>query len=603
MLDSGNRGYTAQGVVWDLKDLYSGVDDSGIEKDLITARERARDFVASCKGKLHQRPLNSEFLLSALRDYESIHEMGMRPRLFAYLYHSADREDHERSQLLQKVEEEWNTISRIIAFFELEIMALPDDLLRELAAYQGLRDYGHFFSCQNQWKPFRLSKAEEDIIKQKELSGKRAFISLFDRIMQSISCKPILDGKEQNVTADEALALLHSPNRMMREKAFHAFLKELQRRGMLFTHILNALTLDSHLENMNRGHHDPMHRMHLTNGVDGTVVQRMMASVEGHYELARRYFRLKAQLLGIGTLKFTDLYAPLEKEAFLVSFSDARRLVLEAVEDLHPLWRSVARELFEKKRIDAEVRRGKQSGSFCKCLSPSEAPYISLNFRGTIRDLMELAHELGHGMHYRLSSGQSFLNFRIPPIFAETASTFFEIHLSRHLMEKEDFLVYHKAIAACRVDRILLTVFRQNVLTRFEQRLHNLRRNGLISEEKICGIWWDENRRLCGDDLHMPSGYRWGWAYIPHLVHRPFYCYSYIFGNLLSLILHEDYLEQGEGSFEKIIQLLNSGSSKAPMELLTEIGLNPGEEAFWERAFHYVARWIEWLDVHEEAET
>ena len=304
--------------------------------------------------------------------------------------------------------------------------------------------------------------------------------------------------------------------------------------------------------------------------------------------------------MGMGTLKYTDLFAPLEKEALLVNLSDARRLFLEAVEDLHPLCHSVARELFEKKRINAEVRRGKQHGSFCKCLSPRQAPYISVNFRGTIRDLMELAHELGHGIHYMLSSKQSFLNFRIPPLLAETASTFFEILLGRHLMKKEEFRVNHKAIAACRMDRILLTVFRQNVLTRFEQNLHNLRRNGPVSEEEISGLWWDENRRLFGEDVQIPPHYHLGWAYIPHPVHRPFYCYSYVFGNLLSIILHEDYLEQGEGFFERIIQLLSSGSSRAPLELLADIGLYPNEQAFWERAFQYVAPWIDSLDLQEE---
>jgi len=587
-----------QDAVWHLEDLYKGHDDPQIDIDLRKTREKALQFVDSHKGKIKKKQLDSESLLSALQDYESIHKTGMGPKLFAYLCHSSDTGDHGGIGLLKKVGEKWSEISQILIFFELQLMALPKGLLMELALHPDLANYRHFLLRQVQWKGFALSETAEKVIKRKNLSGRRTFVSLFDEVMGSLSFSLEIDGVYRDTDAGQAIALLQSVEPAMREKAFHAFLEALQRRGTVFKSILNALILDFHLENSERGHPTPTHRMHLLNGIDESLVEGMMEAVEAHYSLAQRYFQLKAGLLGVKIIKYTDIFAPLVKKPASISIPKAKELLLGAMENLHPLFSSIVHEFFEKNRVDWEMRKGKQRGGFCKCLAPSQKPYISLAYGGTFRDVMELAHEIGHGIHYVLSSKQSYLNFRIVPILAETAATFFEIVQCRYLMEKEEFQMHRQELLACAIERMLLTVYRQNVLTRFEQALYNLRKDRPVNEEEICRLWWDENDKLYGDSVEIAPAYRWGWTYIPHFVHSPFYCYSYIFGNLLSVMLFDNFTDQGDRFMKRIIHLFSSGSSEAPLEMLNEIGLDPKDNSFWDRAFQYMAGLIDCLEMY-----
>ena len=336
-----------------------------------------------------------------------------------------------------------------------------------------------------------------------------------------------------------------------------------------------------------------MHRTHLSNEVNENIIEGMMRAVEDHYPLIRRCFRLKARLLGLEKLKNSDIFAPLKNETLLVSFSDARQLLLEAVETLHPFLYSIVCEIFEKKRIDAEPRTGKQNGAFCKSLAPSLHPYVSMSYTGNINDLMTLAHELGHGIHYRLCSKQGYLNFDPPPILAETASTFMEMVVTDHLRKKEGFRKHRPALLALQIEGILTTVFRQNVLTRFEQAIHNFREDHLLNADEICRLWWEENYRLYGEDVEMIPGYRWGWTHIPHFFHRPFYCYSYMFGNLLSIILFQNYMEKGRDFLDRIIDLFSAGCSRAPLEMLAGMGLSLAEDSFWKQAFQCMEGLIE----------
>jgi len=577
----------ATGGSWDLEDLYHGDGDPHLWQDLVTARDKALGLVVSFKGKINNKNLDPKTVLSAIREYESIHEMGMRPCLFSYLYSSADTRDHKRNRLLQKVKEKWNEISQILAFFELEIKALPEDSLKKLAAHNDLSNYRHFLLNQIQWKPYALSEAEEKIIKQGHLSGRDAFISLYDQFTGALSFSVKIEGESVELNIHQALSLLRSPDRLLREKVFDTFLKELEKHGLVFKNILNALLLAHHQEDVERGHPFPMHRIHLNNEVNESIIENMMGVVEDHYPLARRYLRQKARSLGLEKLKITDIFAPLKEENLLVSFSDATKIMLEAAEELHPVLHSFVREIFTSNRIDAEVRGGKQNGAFCKSMAPSLHPYISMSYAGNMGDLMTLAHEVGHGIHYRLCSEQSHMNFDPPPILAEAASTFMEMVVIEHLMKKKDYQKLRPDLLALQIEGIMTTVFRQNVLTRFEQAIHNKRRDHLLSAREICGLWWEENYRFYGEEVEMTDGYRWGWTYIPHFFHRPFYCYSYIFGNLLSIMLFQNYQEKGDGFLATIIDLLKTGSSRAPIEMIKDMGLDI-ENMCWEPAFQYI---------------
>lgn len=588
--------HLAKGIVWDLDDLYQGQDDPRLDQDLEAVREKAQKFVSSYKGKISDEDLKAQTLLSVIQEYESIHELGMKPYAFAYLYHASDVRDQKRNGLFQRVREAWNEILEMLTFFPLQIMALPENTLKRLARHNALQSYRHHLLQQTKLKPYALSESEETIIQRMRLSGRKALVSFYDEFMASLQVALNIEGQVQSFSVEQALALLYDPNRSLRENAYQTLLEELGRQSVVLRNIFNALLLDHRLENLKRGHPSPMHRVCITDGLDDGIIREMMEVVEAHYSLARRYFRKKARLLGLGKLKIIDLGAPLNDQGTQIPFSGAQGFVLEAMEMLHPSFHSIAHEFFEKNWVDAELRRGKRGGAFCKCFAPSQHPFVMMNYSGNLRDVAILAHELGHGIHYRLASRQRFLNFDPSPILAETASTFNEIVLTQHLLKREELHAQVPTLLSSHMDGIMTTVYRQNVLTRFEQAIHRQRQNQLLSTEEICRLWWHENERLYAEDVEMIPEYRWGWAHIPHFIHHPFYCYSYIFGNLLAIVLYQNLQDKGEDFLEGIMDLLSTGSSQSPAEMFGRLGLDPGQKFLWEQAFRYVEELIDALE-------
>lgn len=578
----------AKGIVWNLDELYPGHDDPTLHQDLEAVREKTERFVSSYRGKISGGDLDAQILLPAIQEYESICELGMKPYAFAYLYHASDMCDQKRSSLFQRVKQAWNEILEMLTFFPLEIMALPETALKRLVKQSALANYRHFLVQQTKLKPHTLSESEEKIIQRMGLSGRKAFVSLYDEFIASLQVAIKIDGHVKSFSVEEVLPLLHHSDRTLRENAFRTLLEELGRQRVVFTNIFNALLLDHHLENVKRRHPSPMHRVCISHGVDEGIVRELMEVVETYYPLARRYFRVKARLLGLDRLKNIDLAAPLVEGGTQIPFPKAREFILEALEAFHPSFHSIVSECFEKKRIDAELRRGKKGGAFCKCFAPSQHPFVLMSYSGDLRDMAILAHELGHGIHYQLASRRSFLNFDPSPILAETASTFNEIVLVQHLLKREHLSAQVSSLLSSHLDGVMVTIYRQNVLTRFEQAIHRLRENQLLSAEKICQLWWEENERLYGEDVEMIPAYRWGWAYVPHFIHHPFYCYSYIFGNLLAIILYQNLQDKGEGFLRKIVDLLRAGSLQSPLQMLAPLGLDPGEKSFWKQPFRYV---------------
>lgn len=586
----------AKGIVWDLDDLYQGQEDPRLDKDLEAVGEKAQVFVSLYKGKIRDADLEAQTLLSAIQAYESIHELGLKPYAFAYLRHASDVRDPKRNSLFQRVQEAWNEILEMITFFPLEIMALPESALRRLEENDALQTYRHFLLQQTELKPHALSEPEETIIQRMRLSGRKALVSFYDEFMASLQVDLEIDDQVKSFSVEQVLSLLYDPDRSLRKKAYQTLLEELGRQSVVLRNIVNALLLDHGLENLKRAHPSPLHRVCITDGVAEGIIGEMMKVVEAHFPLARRYFCKKARLLGLQKLSTTDLWAPLNDERTQIPFSKARGFVLEAMETFHPSFYSIAREFFERNWIHAESRKGKRSGALCKCFAPSQHPFVLMNYSGNLRDMAVLAHELGHGIHYQLASRQSFLGFDSSPVLAETASTFSEILLIQHLLNSKILDAHAPALLSSHLDGIMVTVYRQNVLTRFEQAIHRKRQNQLLSSEEICQLWWEENERLYGEDVEMLPAYRWGWAHVPHFIHHPFYCYSYIFGNLLAITLYHQFQNNGQDFSEKIISLLSAGASHPPTEILAQLGLGPAQKSLWEQAFHYVEKLIDALE-------
>ncbi len=579
---------------WDLSDLYQGPDDPAWPQDMDRASiavQRFRDFYAS--KDLSRLP--SADLLGALKEYEAIQEMALKPFLYASLLFSEDTQKDVYKGLLQKSKERWNELENRLLFFRLALIGISDERLKELLRYEPLTEYEHALHFLRRFRPFTLKEKEEEILNRKNLTGRSAFITLFDEFTGSFTFRLEVEGEEKELTGSEMLALLYSGDRSLRERAFQTFLERFAHNQVVLASVFNALALDGQVEDDLRGYQGPMERTHLENEIRPETVELMMSVVENQYPLAREYFQVKACLIGLPKLKNSDIYAPLPGAKKEVRFDEAQDLLLRSFAEFHPLFGEIAGKFLEKRWVDAPVRKGKYGGAFCSGMTPSLHPYILLSYTGNLRDVLTLAHEMGHGIHFYLARRQSLMNFDPPLTLAETASVFGELIMTHALLREERDLAVRQSLLALEIEDIIATVFRQNVLTRFEQEVYRLRRERLLTSGEICDAWWTANAKLYGETVEMIPGYRWGWAYISHFIHSRFYCYSYVFGELVSLALFEKYEEEGPSFLTHFIRLLEAGGSGSPDRLLRQLGVNIGEADFWEKGFQVIRRLLDEL--------
>lgn len=594
-MDPGSHIQMPSDMTWDLSELYGGVKDPRLHQDLQRAETEALTFRTAYQPRLTRNDLHAPGLALALKEYESIHEMGLRPYLFAYLYAAAQTHDPQGIALLKKTKQRWNDILDLLSFFEPGLMELPEGVLERLAHEPPLTDYRQYLLRLLQKRPHGLPEPEERLLKRQRLSGRDAFISLFDEVMGSLNVALTLDGQPCQVHMDQLLALRNSPDLGLRHEAHRRGMRKLSESGVVFKNILNAVVMDHVQESRLRKYPSFIHQSLALNDMDGECMEAMMSEVETHYPLARKYFALKAEGLGVKRLRTPDLMAPMGEGLMKIPLEKAEQLLLEWAEHVHPIFHSIVREVFKRRRIDAQARAEKKLGAFCECFAPSHPAYISMRYDGSVKNLMTLAHEVGHAVHYRLAAEQGYLNFRPPPILAETGAVFFETLFCHYLMKKAEFQKHGAAIRSAYVDEIILCVFRQHVLTRFEQAVHTLRQDHFLDEAEICDLWRAQNEKLYEDCVDTIPEDDWGWAYIPHFIHHPFYCYSYIFGALLSLSLLKAYEEDPQDTLNKVTGLLQSGGSRALLEMISEMGINPGSDAFYRQAFRRLKEMIEGL--------
>ncbi len=555
---------------------------------------RAKAFQSSYREK-NIASLDPGAFLEALKEYEKIQEEGLKPFLYASLLFSEDTQDQSSKALLQKAKEKWNELETRLLFFRLALIGLPEDRLQEFLEYPPLTTYGHVLHYYRRLREFTRGEPEEEIFSKKNMTGKSAFRTLFDEFTGSFSFRLEIEGKEKELTGSEVLALLYSPDRELRERAFRLFLDHHGRNQLVLTSIFNALIHDAKVEDDLRGYRGPMEQTLLENMVRPATVDLMMDVTEAHYHLAQEYFAVKARLLGLPKLKNSDLYAPLPGSAKGISYDRAKGLLVRSFSQFHPEFGRIAQEFFGRRWIDAATRPGKYGGAFCSGLTPALHPYLLMNFTGNLRDALTLAHEMGHGIHFYLARKQTLLNFDPSLPMAETASVFGEMVMIQALLQEETDRSARQALLAIEIEDIIATVFRQNVLTRFEQEAHRLRRDHLLSAQEIGDLWWEANGKLFGPTVEMLPAYRWGWTYISHFIHTRFYCFSYIFGELVVLALYSRYLEDGKSFLPRFMELLERGGSGTPEELLRRVGIDIGRPDFWEKGFRVVRNLIDEL--------
>jgi oligoendopeptidase F len=581
-------GLKAEDVRWNLEDLYAGPDDPRIEADLAEARRRAEAFARQYRGKVTTGGLDGAGLALAIAEYEQLSELEGRPSFYANLLFAADTQSRKAQQLVHRTREAAAETSNIVVFFSLDLVALDDHQATGLLAAPEMAVYRHYLETLRRFKPHTLSEKEEQVINQKNLTGRSAFEQLYEELTGSLRFRVNVGGEEKELTDGEVLALLRQPNRELRERAFTTFLETHARHALVITPVFNNMFLDHKIECEMRSYDDVVLPTHLANEIAPQTVEAMMRAVERHYPLAQEYFRLKARLLGLDRLKNTDLYAPITAEAEQLTFAQARSLILTAFGRFSEQFAALAADFFQEHWIDAEVRAGKRGGAFCAAFTPNHHPYILSSYNGTSRDVSTVAHELGHGIHYALSRKQRLVNYDAPLVLAETASVFAEIVLTRHLLAETKRPEARRALLCDLLEEMYGTVFRQTALTRFEMAGHQQRRSGQLSADDISTLWLQEQQKLFGDSVEMIPAYRWGWTYISHFIHSRFYCYSYSFGELLTLALFQRYLDEGEAFVPGYMRLLESGGSQRPERALAQIGIDINQPEFWDRGFRVI---------------
>jgi oligoendopeptidase F len=582
MIQAMRQSSSADGVSWDLGDLYRGVDDPALTRDLESALGRAQAFEKAYRGKIESGP-SAELLLAAVRELESLSEQMDRPAVYASLVHSAKTDDPRNGALLSRTREQRTAINKHLIFFDLEWVKLADEPAQKLIHAPALAKYRHYLDQKRAWRPHYLSEPEEKVLDDKTVTGRAAFVRLFDETISTMLFPFTHAGRTEQLTMQQINAKLYDPDRSIRQSAAEGWTKGLQDNSRLLTFIFNNLVLDHKIDCELRKFPDPMAPRNLANEISPEVVTALMTAAERHHGTVQRYYRLKARLLKLDQLYDYDRYAPIFADLPTCDWPRARQTVEESYAAFSPRAGSIIREFFDKHWIDAELRSGKRGGAFSSSAVPSAHPYILMNYTDKLRDVMTLAHELGHGLHQYLSRPIGYLQCDTPLTTAEMASVFGEMLTFRRLIEMYPEPRTRLALLCSKIEDGFATVFRQVVLTRFEQLLHQARREqGEQTTEQINELWLKANAPMHGDVVKLSDGYGWWWSYIGHFIHVPFYCYAYAFGELLVLALVKKYQEEGASFVPRYLELLTSGGSDAPHVLLGKLGFDVTDPAFWQ---------------------
>ena len=586
---------SAAGVTWDLGDLFASPDDPRIDETLRQCKEDAEAFAATYRGTIDVPGGPApEHLLAGLQRIEDIYDRIGRVGSYAGLLYAADTSNPVHRDLEQKVEQRTTELRNLLLFFDLEWLELSDADAAKVAETPVLAEYRHYLTSERRYRPHKLSEPEEKVVNEKDVTGCHAWGRLFTELTCSLSFPVERDGKVWELSLSQALALYHEPDRELRRRAHDALFDVLERNGQVLTFTYDTLIQDHLTMDRLREYPNPMEPRHLANEVDAESVEQMMRVVEANYGVAHEYWKLKAKLVNLPKLVVYDQYAPIGAKAEHYTYDQARASILEALGQFSPRFQEIASRFFDGRWIDAELRKGKRGGAFCASPSPKVHPYILCNYTDNLRDAMTVAHELGHGIHGYLSLHQRLVNYHPTLPLAETASVFSEMLVFDYLVRRVSDPAAQLGLLCGTIEDTFATVFRQNVLTRFEQAAFEARKSARLTPEKLQDAWIAANAPYYGDALEMTPGYRWGWSYIPHFIHTPFYCYSYVFGELLVLALYGMYREQGPPFVPEYTRLLEQGGSASPAELLAPLGVDFRNPEFWQKGFRELSRLVEW---------
>ncbi len=583
-------------AAWNLEPLVDGEGEAGVKARMEQALSQAQAFAARYAGKLAE--LDGGGLAEAMRALAEIHELVGRAGSYAALRFSTDTADPKNGALLQLVQERETAIGTTLLFFELEWAALPRERAEELLANDGLDFCDHYLRNVRRYREHLLSEPEEKILAEKSLTGATAWARLFEELTSAIEVE--LD--DRRVALDVALSRLALPDREVRRTAAEAVTAALAPGLRTRAYVLNTLLADKGVDDRLRRYPHWLAARNLANEASDESVAALIEAVRGRYELARRWYRLKAELLGIERLADYDRMAAVTQDEVSFTYAQARELVVDCYASFSPELGDLAEGFFTGRYIDAPVRPAKRGGAFCASGVPSAHPYVLLNYTARRRDVLTLAHELGHGVHFALAARQGVFHQGTPLTLAETASVFGETVVFGRLLAADTTPETRLPLLAEHLEDIIATVFRQVAMNRFEQLAHTGRREqGELSVERIGELWADSQAELLGDAVEITEGYRTWWSYIPHFINTPGYVYAYAYGQLLALSVYERYAQRGAEFVPQYLQLLAAGGSKSPEELGKIVDVDLTDPGFWEAGLDLVERQLELAEAAAHA--
>jgi oligoendopeptidase F len=579
-----------QEVAWDLEPLVEGEGEAGADRMLAEADERAAAFAERHAGRV--KDLDGPGLVAAMDELQAISELVGRAGNYAHLRFSVDTLDPANGALVARVNEKATAVETKLLFFELEWAALDDARAEELLAADGLDTSRHHLRTVRRYRPHLLTEPEEKIMTEKSVSGRDAWTRLFSEQTSAIMVD--VPGEDEAIKLDVALARLMSPDRDVRRATAEAVTVALEPGLRTRAYIYNTIAQDKATDDRLRHYPTWISSRNLSNEASDESVAALIEAVRRHYDIPQRWYRLKAQLLGVDRIADYDRMAAIASEEVTVEWPEATDIVLTSFREFSPVLHDTAKRFFDERWIDAPVRPGKRGGAFCAYAVPSVHPYVMLNYTSRRRDVLTLAHELGHGLHAALAQPRGILEQHTPLTLAETASVFGETLVFRRLLDAAESPASRLTLLAENIEGSIATVFRQVAMNRFEDLVHTDRREvGELSVERFGELWHDAQAEMLGEAVEITDGYRTWWSYVPHFIGTPGYVYAYAYGQLLALSVYGRYLEEGESFVPRYIELLSAGGSRSPEELAAIAGLDLTDPEFWSKGLEHVRAQLE----------
>jgi oligoendopeptidase F len=586
---------------WDLTDLYSSPTSPAVEADLARSASQATAIRVAYLGKLVALAAEPEKLAEAVMAYEALSDVIGRLGSYAGLLYAANTSDPTRAKFYGDIQERITAITTELIFFELELNRIEEAVLATALGHPALARYAPWFHDLRREKPYQLDERLEQLFHEKSMTSRSSWNRLFNETMTALRFE--VDGEPGPLALEPTLNMLTSPDGARRAGAAEALAKVFKDNIRLFTLITNTLAKDKEISDRWRGFKDVADSRHLANRVEREVVDALVTAVQQAYPAtAHRYYRMKARWLGKDRLAHWDRNAPLpEKPDRVMTWADAERTVLGAYHGFAPQMAEIAKRFFDNRWIDAPVREGKSPGAFSHPTVPSAHPFVLMNYQGKARDVMTLAHELGHGVHQVLAAPQGPLLAPTPLTLAETASVFGEMLTFNRLLSETSDPRERKALLAGKVEDMINTVVRQIAFYTFERKVHDARRDGELTSDQLGQFWLEVQSESLGDAIELKPGYETFWAYIPHFIHSPFYVYAYAFGDCLVNSLYGLYSEAHPGFVEKYFDMLKAGGSKHHAELLKPFGLDARDPGFWGKGLNVLIGMIDELERMDAA--